>query len=688
VCAGGAVPASEVLDLLASLTTRSLVAMQEEDGRARYRLLETIREYAAARRRERSGGTDTCERHARYFLRLARELEPELILGRPQCLHQVDVEHDNLRAALEWSAQRGEGARYGLPLCWALMWYWFHRQLWREGFRHFESALASATDPAPELRAAALHGLGCFGLYAGDPLSRERLAEAAGLWRAEGNRRWLAFTLLVRTVEASLRRDPVEARRFAEEAVAVARTLGEPWDAALATAHALVPVLVWAGDWTAAEQHLVESERVYRACDYGIGVAYVLDARAFIALQLGDQARAVSLARASLREDPQTENRWLAGRSLRILGAVAFGRGDFDRAAWLYGAAAGMYEAIGARSLAAERDAVNALPDRLRAAMPAETFATHWTAGSSASFHAAMAFALQGDGEDGPVVAGAEPPGPSVAGAVTTARAETPAAQVRPAPLTVNALGPLEILRDGEPVPAEAWAYARPRELLLYLLAHPEGRSREQIGVDFWPEASAAQVKNNFHVTLHHLRKALGRGDLVRYERDRYRFDVGSGVEFDAARFERGASEALRRLRKRGSGEAAEAVAAEAARALADALSCYRGPFLEGEKVGEWHLEMRERLSRLYVSGLQALGDHHEKRLEYAAAAEAWQRLLATDSLHEEGVRKLMVALERDGRRGEALRAFERFERELAAELDATPERATLRLAKKIRRGC
>jgi DNA-binding SARP family transcriptional activator len=266
--------------------------------------------------------------------------------------------------------------------------------------------------------------------------------------------------------------------------------------------------------------------------------------------------------------------------------------------------------------------------------------------------------------------------------------AETAVARVRPAWLTVNALGPLEILRDGEPVPSEAWAYARPRELLLYLLSHPEGRSRAQIGVDFWPEASTAQVKNNFHVTLHHLRKALGRGDVVRFERDRYRFDVSSGVEFDAARFERGASEALRRLRKPGSGEATDAAAAEAAHALADALSIYRGPFLEGEKVGDWHLAMRERLAQLHVSALQALGVHHEKRGEHAAAAEVWRQLLAADSLHEDGVRKLMLALERDGRRGEALREFERFERELATELDATPERATVQLARKIRNGC
>lgn len=675
VCAADLVPEARVLDLLASLAMRSMVAMQEEDGRARYRLLETIREYAAARRSAQSDPAGVAARHARYFLALARELEPQLILGRPHRLHQVDVEQDNLRAALAWSAGQREGSRYGLPLCWVLMWYWFHRQLWREGFQHFESALETAVDPDPSLRAAALHGLGVFGLYAADPQSGSRLAEAEATWRAIGNTRWLAFTLLARTVDASLRRDPAAARVFADEAVAVARTLSEPWDAALAAAHALVPVLVWEQQWAEAERHLVESERVYRERAYAIGVAYVLDARAFIALQLGDHARAVALACASLREDPQTENRWLAGRSLRILGAAAFALGEPGRAARLFGAAQGMYDAIGAQSLTMERRAVNEIPDQLRAAMSPDVFAAEWAAGRDSSFAGAVAFGLQAAPRDDLRVASQPAPTPFAA------------PEGWPPALTVNALGTLEILRAGEPVPASAWTYARPRELLLYLLAHPEGRTREQVGVDFWPDASAAQVKNNFHVTLHHLRKVIGRGELIRYERDRYRVDVGSGVDFDVTRFESGVTRALRRLRAASQAVAVAPEAVAAAVELREALEVYRGPFLAGETTGDWQQPLRSRLAQLYQAGLHTLGMHQEACGGHAAAAEVWRRLIAADSLHEDGVRRLMLALARDGRRGEALRTFERFATELAAEMDASPERESLQLAQRIRQG-
>jgi predicted ATPase/DNA-binding SARP family transcriptional activator len=667
VCAGGAIPESRVLDLLAALTMRSLVAMQEDEGRARYRLLETIREYALARRAERPDVTGIAERHARYFRMLAQELEPDLILGRAHRLRQMDVEHDNVRAALAWSAEHGEGADHGLPLGWALVWYWFHRQLWREGFGHLETALATAVEPAPELRAAALHGLGLFGLYVGDAQSRARLAEAERLWRTVGNRRWLAFTLLVRTVESSLRREPAEARAFAEEAVAVARTLSDPWDAALAAAHALVPVLLWERDWQTAEQLLAGAERVFRERRYEIGVAYVLDARAFVMFQLGDLSGAEALARASLREEPQGENRWLAGRSLRVLGAVAFARGVSDRAARLYGAAAGMYEAIGAHALTAERGAVNEVPEHLRAAMPADAFEAEWEAGRALPFDAALALALADAPADAPTdVRPASPGEPR----------EVPA----PAALTVRALGALEIRRAGVPVPPDAWRYAKPRELLLYLLSHPEGRTREQVGLDFWPEISAAQVKNNFHVTLHHLRKALGGAEWIRFERGRYRVATEAGVTFDAAEFEARTTDALRQLKARPAD-------ADAASALHEALALHRGGFLDGEPAGDWHLGLRDRLARLYEDGLSALAAFHERQGDHTRAAEVLRRLLAVDDVHEEVARRLMLALAASGRRSDAVRVHDELVRRLRVELESEPAAETRQLADRIRRG-
>src|SRR6185503_2037290 len=165
--------------------------------------------------------------------------------------------------------------------------------------------------------------------------------------------------------------------------------------------------------------------------------------------------------------------------------------------------------------------------------------------------------------------------------------------------LRVLALGTLEVAVGGAPVSPKTWGYAKARELLLFLLLHPEGRTREQVGVALWPDASPAQVRNNFHVTAHHLRKALGRAEWLRFERDRYRIDtVGGVVEFDAVQFETQVTDALRRGR-RGS---------LPIDALRSALALYRGDFAEGEPFGDWHLEARDRLARLHAEGLEALG--------------------------------------------------------------------------------
>src|SRR5204862_78213 len=111
-----------------------------------------------------------------------------------------------------------------------------------------------------------------------------------------------------------------------------------------------------------------------------------------------------------------------------------------------------------------------------------------------------------------------------------------PAAAPRPAGaqvLRVNALGPLEISVDGERLPDTAWSDAKPRELLLYLLCHPGGRTGDQIGLTLWRDASPAQRRNQFHVTLDQLRRTLGRPEWIVFEEERYRINPRLAVEFD-----------------------------------------------------------------------------------------------------------------------------------------------------------
>jgi DNA-binding SARP family transcriptional activator len=262
------------------------------------------------------------------------------------------------------------------------------------------------------------------------------------------------------------------------------------------------------------------------------------------------------------------------------------------------------------------------------------------------------------------------PSGGATAGASLDTHAAT---AVRPR-LRVRALGPLEISVDGRVLEPSVWGSARPRELLVYLLVHPEGRTKEQVGLDFWPEASTSQLRNNFHVTLHRLRKALGSADWVSLHGERYRVDPEL-VTFDVADFEREAATARRSLRRQAEGADEE---------LEHALSHFRGNFMDGEPAGDWHLEHRDHLQRVYLDCLTVLRAHYSRCGQHDQAAETCRRALAHDPLNEEALRALVRALMEVGERPQALRAFQRFRDRLRRELDAEPEKATTALIEQL----
>jgi len=159
VCSGRSIEQYDVLDLLEGLVDKSLVvAAPATDGAVRYRMLEPIRQYAREKLEESGEADEVQDRHATFFLQVAEEAEPEL--DGPQQRLWVELlegEHDNLREALSWVLERGEG-ELGLRLCGALWRFWLARGYLSEGGQWTEQALAS-NEPAAA-RVKALEGLG------------------------------------------------------------------------------------------------------------------------------------------------------------------------------------------------------------------------------------------------------------------------------------------------------------------------------------------------------------------------------------------------------------------------------------------------------------------------------------------------------------------------------------------------
>ncbi|MGH3417511.1 MAG: ATP-binding protein, partial [Actinocrinis sp.] len=123
-----AVAGFDVLDVLGRLVAKSLVVADRSDGAVmRYRLLETIREYARDRLVESGCEHAARDRHSRHYAALAEQAEPELRShDQLRWYERIDYEDDNLRAALTWALESGDAAT-ALSICTHLSWYWMMR---------------------------------------------------------------------------------------------------------------------------------------------------------------------------------------------------------------------------------------------------------------------------------------------------------------------------------------------------------------------------------------------------------------------------------------------------------------------------------------------------------------------------------------------------------------------------------
>jgi predicted ATPase/DNA-binding SARP family transcriptional activator len=662
VCADGRIARAEVLELLAMLVDRSLVTMQEVEEVARYRLLETVRQYGAERLRAAGEEEALQDRHLAFFLDLAGEAEPHLTTPRRRrWVELLDRELDNLRQALRWSRESDPEAH--LRLAGMLCWYWFSSRHWAEGRQWLDRALTLPGAAGTPSRAAALFAAGVLATLQGQSaLATPWLRESAAIADALGDRRqeayarnYLGMSLVVQGLPEG--KAPVAA------ALAWFREAGDLYGLRLSML--ILGSLALAQGRTAEAAELAgEGVRVARSFGQNRELGIALQTLGEVHHRQGDLAGAAALfleALEALRNDPLY---LFVARSLELLAVVACDQGNVRDSARLFGSADSIREALGAAVFKLDDDRYQPRIAAARAALGEAAFAEARAEGRAATFPSVISLARAAV-EHTP----APPPAP---GGEPPSGAER---QPGGAPgLRVRALGPLEIARAGEPLGAESWAAAKPRELLLFLLTRPEGRTREQIALALWPDASPAQAKNRFHVALHHLRRALGGAESVVFAEDRYRVDPGLGAELDATVFERRIRAAL----------AAGRAGGEAEEALGAALALYRGDFLEYEPTAGWHLELRDHLRALYVAGLSALGERLMDAGRTAEAAEVFRRLVLKEDLHEEGCRNLMVCTARLGDRTAALRLYERLVAVLERELGAEPEPETVALQERI----
>jgi predicted ATPase/DNA-binding XRE family transcriptional regulator len=424
----------DVAEGLAQLAEKSLVQREPGPG-ARFRMLETIREYAVDRLVSSGTAGDARDRHLDYYAKLAQSAEAGAYAGHPiaGCLDQVVPEMDNLRAALAWGLSGGD-AQSAAKLAASMALFWHIRGQVVEGRRWLEQAVAAVLAPVPA-RARALTGAAVMAWQQGDYAIAQTQCEASlAIWRALGmptgspEDRGLEFSLHVlghvrfdqrdyagaqelfsQSLELSrgLRIEPeitvligdlglvashlgdyAQARIHYEESVARARSLNDTGT--------IVDNLIRLGDLARLDADYERAATQYeasltlcRATERQLDLAAALHKLSHVARWRGDHGQAEALLTESLALQREHGNQQGIAECLAGMAEVAVGRRESERAVRLFGQAQAILDAIGAPLAPADQVEWEHGMRAARAGLGTDVFELAWSAGHTAGVDSA-----------------------------------------------------------------------------------------------------------------------------------------------------------------------------------------------------------------------------------------------------------------------------------------------------------
>jgi tetratricopeptide (TPR) repeat protein len=344
---GGTIEECEVLDLLTALVDKSLVLVDDQGEAVRYRLLETVRQYARDRLME-SGDSDTVrERHLDHFLAFAEEAEPKLE-GPDQVdwLARLELEHDNFRAALEWCNGEAGTAEAGLRLVGALGPFWSVHGHINAGRIYLAEALEHVGGAnRTQARAKALSTAGNLAWLQNDYNAARALGEEGlAINREFGNKRGIAMSLNRLGHVAS---DTGSATTLYKQSLAIFRELGDRWGIALTLMN--LAVMAENSDYNEAKTLYEQSLAIRRELGDKRGIAATLGNIGVMAYELGDLGAASAMYEDCLTIGRELGDKDCIGMSLFRLGLVSLEEGNLFSANMLFGQSLAIFRELGDR---------------------------------------------------------------------------------------------------------------------------------------------------------------------------------------------------------------------------------------------------------------------------------------------------------------------------------------------------
>ena len=275
-----------------------------------------------------------------------------------------------------------------------------------------------------------------------------------------------------------------------------------------------------------------------------------------------------------------------------------------------------------------------------------------------------------------------------------------------PWPVKIYALGRFRVDIAGKPLTFSGKVQKKPLEMLKVLVAFggdevAEGRITDAL----WPEAEGDAVRLSFKSALHRLRQLIGNDEAVRVQDGKVSLDrrycwadvwAFEKLMQDAEAGRGGDGETGRTERARGRRSDGESkpryprhpvTVSPRLRSLERAVSLYAGRFLPGEEDKPWSVSLRERLRNKFLRAVGELGESSERDGKLRNAVEYYQKGLEADDLAEELYRRLMLCYQKRGRKADAVKAYERCRKVLAAELGVEPSEETERVYAALRTG-
>ena len=410
ICPGTDISRDDVLDLLAHLIRKSLVIAEEvTSGEQRYRLLETVREYAKHKLSNRSPAEQSGVRvrHVEFYSTFLERLNRPAVDGQVfvpdkagDLFGLIDAEYDNVRSALVWWIESAQTPR-AANLADALRYYWMARGMYAEARRWLEAILKYRDALTAESQAALLNSAGLFASRQSDYHQSLEYFEASGaIWRTLGNQLELAVCLSWIGLNHWLAGDDGQASALLERALGILEPLlAHHTDAvgpAAMTLRNLGLIARAQEDYERAAElfrRSVEFSRIdAHGDDYGVARGLCHLGRA-LSLQ-GDLGGALEYLSDGLQ---RTQTGRLAGHTLADcldwVAAIASVQGHPLQAARLFGAADAQWRASGAVRYAPERPTYEREVAAARALVHPEAFTTAWTEGLSMSREQAIALA-------------------------------------------------------------------------------------------------------------------------------------------------------------------------------------------------------------------------------------------------------------------------------------------------------